>query len=176
MSDERDTQPEEPTQLSNQPAMPRLSGAETTRNGARKNGDAPTMSADAGSQATRVNPVGVRPVPLPLKVGEYKILSLLGIGGMGAVYEAQQARPNRVVALKVIKPGFVSHSLLKRFEREADVLGRLQHPGIAQIYEAGTAPPEGGGPEVPYFAMEMVRGTTLTRFANEKEARPSPTP
>ena len=72
-------------------------------------------------------------------VGRYRIVRLIGEGGMGAVYEAEQDQPRRTVALKVIKPGLASPELLRRFEQEAQALGRLQHPGIAQIYEAGTA-------------------------------------
>ena len=75
---------------------------------------------------------------------------------MGCVYLAKQENPSRIVALKVIKPGFVNAELLRRFEQEADALGRLQHPGIAQIYEAGTAD-SGFGPQL-YFAMEFIEG------------------
>src|SRR6185295_14170702 len=96
------------------------------------------------------------------KVGRYRILRLIGEGGMGAVYEAEQDQPRRTVALKVIKPGMASPALLKRFEQEAQALGRLQHPGIAQIYEAGTAD-TGYGPQ-PYFAMEFIRGEDLRSF------------
>jgi tetratricopeptide (TPR) repeat protein len=81
---------------------------------------------------------------------------------MGAVYEAEQDQPRRTVALKVIKPGMASPALLKRFEQEAQALGRLQHPGIAQIYDAGTAD-TGYGPQ-PYFAMEFIRGEDLRSF------------
>ena len=58
---------------------------------------------------------------------------------MGTVYEAIQDSPHRTVALKVIRPDYVSPELTRRFEFESEILGRLQHPGIAQIYEAGTA-------------------------------------
>src|SRR5580693_9481636 len=77
--------------------------------------------------------------PIPAVIGHYRIIRLLGEGGMGAVYEAEQETPRRTVALKIIKPGFGSAAHLRRFEQEAHALGRLQHPGIAQIYEAGTA-------------------------------------
>src|SRR5262249_49920035 len=87
-------------------------------------------------------------------------LRLLGEGGMGAVYEAEQDNPRRPVALKVIRPGLVSPALLKRFAREAEILGRLHHPGIAQIHEAGVA--EDGQ---PFFAMELVRGLPLDEYA-----------
>ena len=97
-------------------------------------------------------------------IGRYRIIGTLGEGGMGTVYEAEQDQPQRLVALKVIRPDYVSPELIRRFERESQVLGRLQHPGIAQIYEAGTA----DGPYGPqsFFAMELVRGQSLTEFAS----------
>src|SRR5262245_61669776 len=73
----------------------------------------------------------------PARIARYRIVRLIGEGGMGAVYEAEQEQPRRTVALKVIKPGIATPELLKRFEQESQALGRLQHPGIAQIYEAG---------------------------------------
>src|SRR5438128_1399314 len=98
----------------------------------------------------------------PTAIGRYKIIRLIGEGGMGAVYEAEQEQPRRTVALKVIKPGLASSDLLRRFEQESQALGRLQHPGIAQIHEAGTAD-AGFGPQ-PYFAMEFIRGSTLRQY------------
>jgi eukaryotic-like serine/threonine-protein kinase len=100
---------------------------------------------------------------LPAKVGRYRILRVLGEGGMGVVYEAEQQYPRRIVALKLMQPGVATAELLRRFEHESRVLGRLQHPGIAQIYEAGTAD-AGFGPQ-PYFAMEFVRGQSLCDYA-----------
>src|SRR5437763_13222760 len=96
---------------------------------------------------------------LPTTIGRYRILGLLGEGGMGVVYEAEQEQPRRTVALKVIKLGFAGQRQLRRFEQESRALGRLQHPGIAQIHEAGTAD-SGFGPQ-PYFAMELIRGKSL---------------
>jgi tRNA A-37 threonylcarbamoyl transferase component Bud32 len=95
--------------------------------------------------------------------GRYRILRLIGEGGMGAVYEAEQDKPRRTVALKVIKPGLARSEVLRRFEQEAQALGRLQHAGIAQIYEAGTAD-TGFGPQ-PYFAMEFIQGESLGQYA-----------
>src|SRR5262249_35482753 len=63
-------------------------------------------------------------------IGRYRIVRLLGEGGMGAVYEAEQEQPRRKVALKVIKPGLAGPELLRRFELESEALGRLHHPGI----------------------------------------------
>ena len=101
---------------------------------------------------------------LPARIGQYRILRIVGQGGMGVVYEAQQDRPSRVVALKVVRGGGLSASRLRRFEHESQVLGRLQHPGIAQIYEAGTVADEHGN-AIPYFAMELIRGVDLRRYA-----------
>jgi len=95
-------------------------------------------------------------------IGRYRAVSVLGSGGMGVVYEAEQDKPRRSVALKVIRPGLMTPNILKRFEFEAEMLGRLQHPGIAQIIEAG-AYPTAQGPQ-PYFAMELVRGVPLTKY------------
>ena len=102
---------------------------------------------------------------LPTHVGRYRIVRLLGKGGMGAVYEAEQDNPRRSVALKVIRSFWASPQLLRRFEQESQMLGRLHHPGIAQIYEAGTADTP-SGPE-PYFAMEIIHGKPLIEYANE---------
>ncbi|MEP6691602.1 MAG: serine/threonine-protein kinase [Gemmatimonadaceae bacterium] len=102
----------------------------------------------------------------PDTIGHYRITGVLGRGGMGTVYEAEQEQPLRMVALKVIRPEYASPEMLRRFARESDLLGRLQHPGIAQIYEAGTS--EGAYGEQPFFAMELIRGQQLTDYANSK--------
>jgi tetratricopeptide (TPR) repeat protein len=100
---------------------------------------------------------------LPARVGRYRVLRLLGEGGMGTVYEAEQDSPRRAVALKVIRPGLVAPPLLRRFAQEAQILGRLHHPGIAQIYDAGLA--EDGQ---PFFALELVRGEPLDEHAHRQ--------
>lgn len=130
------------------------------------NGDKPSPTpSDAQSQdETLVSPVRYgKAGEVTRQIGHYLILRVIGEGGMGTVYEAQQDRPRRTVALKVIKPGLATPSVIRRFELESQVLGRLQHPGIAQIYEAGMAD-TGLGPQ-PYFAMEMVRGQSLLDYA-----------
>ena len=103
----------------------------------------------------------------PSFIGEHRIIRLLGVGGMGTVYEAEQAKPKRHIAIKVIKPGLASDTVVQRFDREAEVLGRLQHPGIAQIYEAGAVTTE--GVRQPYFAMELVRGQPITQYVRNKK-------
>jgi WD40 repeat protein/serine/threonine protein kinase len=98
----------------------------------------------------------------------YEIVRKIGEGGMGAVYEARQKHPRRDVALKLIRPEKSSPEMLRRFRHEADVLAGLLHPGIAQIYEAGTADftsADGERTEQPYFAMELVRGRPLDQYA-----------
>jgi WD40 repeat protein/predicted Ser/Thr protein kinase len=97
------------------------------------------------------------------RIGHYRILRELGTGGMGTVYEAEQDNPRRAVALKVIRAGLAAPELVKRFTHEAQILGRLSHPGIAQVYEAGLTD-EGQ----PFFAMELVRGVALDRYARQQ--------
>ena len=103
---------------------------------------------------------------MPATIGRYRIVRLIGEGGMGVVYEAEQDHPRRTVALKLLKAGLARPELLRRFERESEALGRLQHPGIAQIFEAGTADTDLG--RQPYFAMELVRGSSLLEYARRQ--------
>jgi eukaryotic-like serine/threonine-protein kinase len=105
----------------------------------------------------------------PAWIGRYRILRLIGEGGMGAVYEAEQDRPRRTVALKVVKSALAAPESLRRFAQESEVLGRLQHPNIARVYEAGTAQTD-LGPQ-PYFAMEFIRGVSLLEYVNQHGLR-----
>jgi len=103
------------------------------------------------------------------RVGPYLVLERLGEGGMGTVYTAHQSFPEREVALKVLRAGRISEDTVRRFRHEIDVLGRLQHNGIARIYDAGTIEgPAGGGGERPWFTMELVRGVPLVRYARQQ--------
>ncbi|HTQ55785.1 MAG TPA: tetratricopeptide repeat protein [Bryobacteraceae bacterium] len=103
---------------------------------------------------------------LPRLIGRYRIAGVLGEGGMGTVYQAEQQTPHRTVALKVIRPGMAFDGLVRRFELESEALGRLQHPGIAQVYDAGTFESASGAQ--PYFAMEYVKGRPLLAYASEQ--------
>ena len=125
------------------------------------------VEAAEAAVASGVRELGLdmAPVQLPEAIGGYRILRQLGAGGMGLVYEAEQSRPQRKVALKVIRPGLASAGLMRRFEHEAEVLGWLDHPGIARIFEAGTAD-VGTGPQ-PFFAMELVQGEPIHRHAEQ---------
>jgi tetratricopeptide (TPR) repeat protein len=133
--------------------------------------EAPSNASESLSRGETAVRLGAPPPasdarPLPAAIGRYRVLRLLGEGGMGAVYEAEQEQPRRRVALKVIKAAWASQDLLRRFEREFEILGRLHHPGIAQIYEAGTA--DTGVGSQPYFAMELIDGSTLCRYAEDR--------
>ena len=96
----------------------------------------------------------------PKSLGGYRILEMLGAGGMGVVYRAKQDSPSREVALKVLAPQGWMPEARRRFQREVELLARLQHSNIAQIHSAGTL--EDGR---PYFAMELVEGVDLLAHA-----------
>lgn len=109
--------------------------------------DAPTGVA-AGS-ALRSNPA----------LDDYRIVRQLGQGGMGVVFLAEQAQPRRLVAIKLLA-GTISEQTIARFRREADLLARLSHPGIAQIYELGH---DRNG--TPFLVMEYADGRHLDDYA-----------
>src|SRR5262249_56241491 len=90
----------------------------------------------ASSPITGPMLAAVAGAPSPAQIGPFRILRLLGEGGMGAVYEAEQERPHRKVALKVLHPAMATPQMLRRFELESEVLGRLEHPGTARPYPA----------------------------------------
>jgi serine/threonine protein kinase len=99
------------------------------------------------------------------KLGDVLITRLIAEGGMGRVYEGLQEKPKRPVAVKVMRPGIVSHEVRRRFDNEAEVLGKLRHPYIAQIYSAGLCSVVGA--TVPFFVMEYVADAMpITTYAN----------
>lgn len=101
-------------------------------------------------------------------IGGVKIESLIAEGGMGRVYKGLQARPRRPVAVKLMRPGFVSREACRRFDNESEVLGRLRHQYIAQIFSAGICNVVGA--QVPYFVMEYIPDALpLTKFAAERK-------
>ncbi len=96
------------------------------------------------------------------QIGRYTLLRVLGEGGMGIVYLAEQKHPiRRQVALKVIKPGMDSKRVIARFEAERQALALLDHPNIAHVHDAGTT--EAGR---PYFVMEYVKGLSITEHCD----------
>ncbi|MEM6468101.1 MAG: serine/threonine-protein kinase [Planctomycetota bacterium] len=102
----------------------------------------------------------------PDRIGSYEVIRELGRGGMGIVYEAKQENPQRHVAIKVIKEGFNTDETLRRFKREAEALGRLQHPGVAHVYEAGVD--RSGRCLRPFYAMELIEGLPLDQHAEQQ--------
>ena len=100
---------------------------------------------------------------LGTNIGRYELIQVIGEGGMGLVYLAQQRQPvKRQVALKIIKPGMDSKEVIARFEAERQALAVLDHPNIARVFDAGTT--DTGR---PYFVMEYVKGLPITRYCDE---------
>jgi non-specific serine/threonine protein kinase/serine/threonine-protein kinase len=96
-------------------------------------------------------------------VDHFRVLELVGEGGMGEVWEAEQTSPvNRKVALKLVKWGMDTREVLARFEAERQALAWMNHPAIAAVYEAGSTD-EGR----PYFAMEYVDGVSITSYCDD---------
>jgi serine/threonine protein kinase/Tol biopolymer transport system component len=96
------------------------------------------------------------------RIGPYKLLQLIGEGGFGFVYMAEQEKPiHRRVALKIIKPGMDTKEVIARFETERQALAIMDHPNIAKVLDAGAT--ESGR---PYFVMELVKGIALTGYCD----------
>ena len=96
------------------------------------------------------------------RVGPFEVISVLGKGGMGTVYEAQQHEPiKRCVAVKLINAGMDSEAVVARFEAERQALSLMNHPNIARVFDAGTT--ENGR---PYFVMELVPGVPITDYCD----------
>ncbi|MCA8977596.1 MAG: protein kinase [Planctomycetes bacterium] len=101
---------------------------------------------------------------LPAAIGPYRVLELIGSGGMGSVYLAEQSEPvSRRVAVKVIRPGMDTREVLARFAVERQTLATLNHPNIAKVYDAGTT--EAGH---PYLVMEYVAGEPLADYCDRR--------
>ena len=95
-------------------------------------------------------------------IGSYRLIQLLGLGGMGEVWRAEQTQPfHRTVALKLIKAGMDTRAVVARFDSERQALALMEHPNIAKVFEAG-ATPEGR----PYFVMEYVPGVPITVYCD----------
>ena len=125
------------------------------------------MNSDEQDKADRLPRVSLpssktTDISAPPEVEGYEILHVLGEGGMGIVYLAQQKHPvQRQVALKIVKPGMDSRRIISRFEAERQALAFLDHPNIAQVYDAGTT--KDGH---PYFSMEYVVGRPITDYCD----------
>ena len=107
--------------------------------------------------------------PVGGEIGPYRLLSIVGEGGFGVVWLAEQTEPvRRRVALKVIKPGMGSAAVVSRFEAERQTLALMDHPYVARVFDAGVTGPESGQPGLPYFVMELVRGEPITAFCERE--------
>ena len=126
-------------------------GLEPDDTGADEDASLPTASVDELMEHPGVH------------IGRYKLLRVLGEGGMGVVYLAQQDKPvTRQVALKVIKPGMDSKRVMARFEVEEQALAMIEHPHVARVYDAGLT-----GSGRPYFVMEYVKGIPITEHCDK---------
>jgi serine/threonine protein kinase/tetratricopeptide (TPR) repeat protein len=96
-------------------------------------------------------------------IGDYEIISLIGRGGMGEVYLAQDRRLLRRAALKLVRSGMDSEAVVRRFQREQRLLASFNHPGIAQLYEAAVTPKG-----IPFFAMEYVDGIRIDHYCRDQ--------
>src|SRR6266852_4512473 len=117
-------------------------------------------AGDGPARAAEGIPAGEKPGD---RIGHYKLLQQIGEGGCGVVYMAEQEEPvRRRVALKIIKPGMDTKSVIARFEAERQALALMHHPNIAKVFDAGAT--EAGR---PYFVMELVRGVKITEYCNQ---------
>jgi serine/threonine protein kinase len=129
------------------------------------------MSSESNSQNSGLgDTLGSRPnateeiAPAPEKgrrIGPYRLLQLIGEGGMGEVWLAEQLEPRRKVALKLIKAGMDTKQVVARFESERQALALMDHPAIAKVFDGGSTP-EGR----PYFVMEYVPGVPITEHCD----------
>ncbi|MBX3354908.1 MAG: serine/threonine protein kinase [Phycisphaeraceae bacterium] len=99
------------------------------------------------------------------RIGRYRVIRAIASGGMGTVYLAEQDEPRRQVAIKLLHPGLAGSSILRRFQQEAELLARLQHPSIAHVYEVGSIGEHARAQ--PFIAMEFIDGAPLTRYASK---------
>jgi len=127
-------------------------------------------SASAGNfiadaeQAASITPFSSNQESPGTIIGPYKLLERIGEGGFGSVFMAEQEKPvRRRVALKIIKLGMDTRSVIARFEAERQALAMMDHPHIARVFDAGAT--ETGR---PYFVMELVKGTPITAFCDEQ--------
>ncbi|HEX4263321.1 MAG TPA: tetratricopeptide repeat protein [Verrucomicrobiae bacterium] len=120
------------------------------------------MEESVGSSQLRsANAIGEKPGD---RIGRFKLLQQIGEGGCGVVFMAEQEEPvRRKVALKIIKPGMDTRSVIARFEAERQALALMDHPNIAKVFDAGAT--ESGR---PYFVMELIRGVKITDYCDQK--------
>src|SRR5262245_9597403 len=124
------------------------------------------LEAPAGPlAATAEEMIGERPGTV---IGPYKLMELVGEGGFGLVFVAEQHQPvRRKVALKILKPGMDSRRVVARFEAERQALALMDHPNIARVFDGGTTPSGR-----PYFVMELIKGVPITEYCDQNHLTP----
>src|SRR5688500_325151 len=126
------------------------------------NWDAGMAAAFSGGDTASHHPA-TDPEAGTILAGKYRLSERIGEGGMGSVWIAHQSEPvKRKVAVKLIKAGMDSKSVLARFEAERQALAVMDHPNIARVLDAGETP-DGR----PFFVMELVRGVPITEYCDE---------
>ena len=126
----------------------------------------PTVPEASDSVLERVGQVMRSIVPTPdlTQIGNYRLHEIIGEGGMGVVFRAEQLAPiRRTVALKLIRPGMVGREVLARFRDERQALALMNHPNVARVLDAGATEHER-----PYFVMEHVPGRPINAFCDER--------
>ncbi len=134
-------------------------------------GDAATADASQRPPAPAADPTDVYAAPLDgvgATIGPYRLLQVIGEGGMGTVYMAEQTHPvRRLVALKIIKAGMDTGQVVARFEAERQALAMMDHPSIAKVFDAGAT-----AAGRPYFVMELVKGVPITEYCDAVHLTP----
>ena len=149
------------------PLAPAVDLESTARQGDSRTQDSAPLSGAADDFGLARATPAVDPL-LGADVGGVRIVRFVGEGGMGRVYEGWQERPARRVAVKLVRPEAVSPRSARRFDREADVLASLDHPGIARVHTAGIHDP-GTPRSLPYMMLEFVAGgRPITEWCRER--------
>src|SRR6266699_2874899 len=120
--------------------------------------DSSGLASPATSAETAADPASVSKISF----GPYRLIQKLGEGGMGEVWLAEQSKPRRRVALKLIKVGMDTREVVARFDSERQALALMEHPAIAKVFDAGSTP-EGR----PYFVMEYTPGVPITDYCDK---------
>ncbi len=124
------------------------------------------MNSDPNALTQDGDSVPIAVADVPAQIGPYKVLELLGQGGMGRVYLAENPLVKRQVALKLMLAERYQSEMLARFHQEMEVLAQLEHPGIARLFEAGEV--HVAGQEQPWYAMEFVNGVPLDAYVKRE--------
>ncbi|MFM8414394.1 MAG: serine/threonine-protein kinase [Planctomycetota bacterium] len=150
------------------PSAPPVDLESTARRGDSRTNDDSLLSGATDDFGLARVPAAGDPL-LGAEVGGVRIVRFIGEGGMGRVYEGWQARPARRVAVKFVRPEAVSARSARRFDREADVLASLDHPGIARVHAAGIHDPGTVG-SLPYMILEFVAdGRPITEWCRDRQ-------